>query len=300
MKSKTVLDNRFLNSGPFVMLSPSAKLLYIYLLSYADDDGIVDAIMPMRACGAVPNDLETLIAKQFVFGLQDTLVFIIDYALHNQNIDARYKKDSNYLPLLAKKLPTAMIIGIQATKKGGKKKVFLTADQYVKNIDSTVINANPTVSPASSTRNPASSTRNPACAPGISPREPSITQLNSTEDNSTEDNSTEDNSTQLSSVKPSTVNRIRKMLEDAGIAEKSITMLLSQDLPDIDTIKAYVVASEHKKKPASWLFCALRDRYELEQGVDKNGTSLKCSKPHSPEGKAGESLHALEEYASDW
>ena len=288
MKSKTVLDNRFLNSGPFVMLSPSAKLLYIYLLSYADDDGIVDAIMPMRACGAVPNDLETLIAKQFVFGLQDTLVFIIDYALHNQNIDARYKKDSNYLPLLAKKLPNAMIIGIQATKKGGKKKVFLTADQYVKNIDSTVINANPTVSPASSTRNP-------ACAPGISPREPSITQLNSTQDNSTKDNSTK-----LSSVKPDSIDKIRKMLADAGIAEKSITMLLSQDLPDIDTIKAYVVASEHKKKPASWLFCALRDRYELEQGVDKNGTSLKCSKPHSPEGKAGESLHALEEYASDW
>lgn len=288
MKSKTVLDNRFLNAGPFVMLSPSAKLLYIYLLSYADDDGIVDAIMPMRACGAVPNDLETLISKQFVFGLQDTLVFIIDYALHNQNIDARYKKDSNYLPLLAKKLPNAMIIGIQATKKGGKKKVFLTADQYVKNIDSTVINANPTVSPASSTRNP-------ACAPGISPREPSITQLNSTQDNLTKDNSTK-----LSSVKPDSIDKIRKMLADAGIAEKSITMLLSQDLPDIDTIKAYVVASEHKKKPASWLFCALRDRYELEQGVDKNGTSLKCSKPHSPEGKAGESLHALEEYASDW
>lgn len=298
MKSKTVLDNRFLNSGPFVMLSPSAKLLYIYLLSYADDDGIVDAIMPMRACGAVPNDLETLISKQFVFGLQDTLVFIIDYALHNQNIDARYKKDSNYLPLLAKKLPNAMIISIQTTKKGGKKKVFLTADQYVKNIDSTAINANPTVSPASSTRNP-------ACAPGISPREPSITKLNSTEDNSTEDNSTEDNltednSTQLSSVKPSTVNRIRKMLEDAGIAKKSITMLLSQDLPNIDTIQAYIVESKNKKKPASWLFCALRDRYELDQGVDKNGTSLKCPKPHSPEGKAGESLHALEEYASDW
>uniref|UniRef100_UPI00242DC9DC hypothetical protein n=1 Tax=Megasphaera elsdenii TaxID=907 RepID=UPI00242DC9DC len=133
-KAKTVLDNQFMNSGKFIMLAILQKLLYIYLLIYADDDGIVDVIMPMRACDAKQSDLEMLIQKHFVIVLQGSLVFLPDYALHNKNMDIRYKKDSNFLPLLAKKLPQAIIIVATLSSKGTKKKVTTTVGEYIKTL----------------------------------------------------------------------------------------------------------------------------------------------------------------------
>lgn len=59
-KSQTMIDILTVNSGRFLTLPPTAKLLYFYLLMYADDDGIVDAYLPMQVSHTQFSDLNEL------------------------------------------------------------------------------------------------------------------------------------------------------------------------------------------------------------------------------------------------
>ena len=65
-KSQTMIDILTVNSGRFLTLPPTAKLLYFYLLMYADDDGIVDAYLPMQVSHTQFSDLNELEKNKYV------------------------------------------------------------------------------------------------------------------------------------------------------------------------------------------------------------------------------------------
>lgn len=130
-KNATMFNNAFVNSGRFLMLPPSTKLLYFYLLKDADDDGIVDGYATIRILNAEITDWTGLVERRFVVLLEEPFLgWLPDYILHNQNMDLRFKKDSNYLKLLAEKCPTAKIqikVG-----KGRSDKAIMSVSDYLK------------------------------------------------------------------------------------------------------------------------------------------------------------------------
>ena len=109
--SQTMIDIPTVTSGRFLTLPPTAKVLYFYLLMYADDDGIVDAYAPIQISHTQFSDLNELEQKGYIVYLEKpTLGFLPDYLRHNRNLDIRSKKDSIYLPLLAEKLDRKSVV----------------------------------------------------------------------------------------------------------------------------------------------------------------------------------------------
>ena len=129
--SQTMIDIPTVTSGRFLTLPPTAKVLYFYLLMYADDDGIVDAYAPIQISHTQFSDLNELEQKGYIVYLEKpTLGFLPDYLHHNRNLDIRSKKDSIYLPLLAEKFPNAKImVGITNGKR--KFKQIMPVSQYL-------------------------------------------------------------------------------------------------------------------------------------------------------------------------
>ena len=129
--SQTMIDIPTVTSGRFLTLPPTAKVLYFYLLMYADDDGIVDAYAPLQISHTQFSDLNELEQKSYIIYLEKpTLGFLPDYLRHNRNRDIRSKKDSIYLPLLAEKIPDAKImVGITNGKR--KLKQIMPVSQYM-------------------------------------------------------------------------------------------------------------------------------------------------------------------------
>lgn len=129
--SQTMIDIPTVTSGRFLTLPPTAKVLYFYLLMYADDDGIVDAYAPIQISHTQFSDLNELEQKGYIVYLEKpTLGFLPDYLRHNRNLDIRSKKDSIYLPLLAEKFPNAKImVGITNGKR--KFKQIMPVSQYL-------------------------------------------------------------------------------------------------------------------------------------------------------------------------
>ncbi|ERT62470.1 hypothetical protein [Megasphaera vaginalis (ex Srinivasan et al. 2021)] len=131
-KSQTMIDISTVNSGRFLTLPPTAKLLYFYLLMYAADDGIVDAYLPMEASHTQFSDLTELEEKKYVWFLEKpTIGFLPDYLKHNRNLDIRGKRDSDRLPLLAEKFPHAQIM-VAITKNDKKTKQILPVINILK------------------------------------------------------------------------------------------------------------------------------------------------------------------------
>lgn len=86
MFSKTIID-----SGRFLRMPPTSRLLYYDLGMAADDDGIVEAFSVLRATGATEDDLRVLSARKFVTVLNDDLVsYINDWHENNYIRPDRY------------------------------------------------------------------------------------------------------------------------------------------------------------------------------------------------------------------
>lgn len=78
-----------INSGRFLRMPPTSRLLYYDLGMAADDDGVVEAFAVLRSTGAAEDDLRVLAAKGFVRVLNSDLVtYIADW--HRNNL---IKKD---------------------------------------------------------------------------------------------------------------------------------------------------------------------------------------------------------------
>ena len=88
MFAKTIID-----SDMFIDMSMSARLLYYDLAMRADDDGFVNSPKKiMRFVGASMDDMNVLIAKQFIIPFESGVVVIKHWKIHNYIRKDTYKE----------------------------------------------------------------------------------------------------------------------------------------------------------------------------------------------------------------
>jgi hypothetical protein len=100
-----------ISEGRFLRMSLTAQALYMHLLANADDDGCVDAYTITRLIGAKEDDLVLLKEREYIVVLDEKewILWISGWQDFNW-IDARYKEDSKYLPLLRAKVEGLVIV----------------------------------------------------------------------------------------------------------------------------------------------------------------------------------------------
>ena len=109
MAERRMFSKKIINSARFLKMPVSSQNLYFHLGLHADDDGVVEAFPVMRSIGATEDDLRVLMAKQFIYVLNEDLVsYITDWHEHNK-IRADRKVDSMYQDLLVSVLPNVQI-----------------------------------------------------------------------------------------------------------------------------------------------------------------------------------------------
>lgn len=102
MAERRMFAKSIINSGRFLRMPPTSRLLYYDLGMAADDDGIVEAFAILRSTGATEDDLRVLAAKGFVTVLNGDLVtYITDWSRNNLIKKDRYHP-SIYKELLVK------------------------------------------------------------------------------------------------------------------------------------------------------------------------------------------------------
>ena len=102
MAERRMFARSVINSGRFLMMPPSSRLLYYDLGMAADDDGVVEALSVLRTTGATEDDLRVLCSKQYITILNDDLVsYINDWKRNNLIRPDRYHP-SAYTELLVK------------------------------------------------------------------------------------------------------------------------------------------------------------------------------------------------------
>lgn len=74
MAERRMFAKSIINSGRFLRMPPTSRLLYYDLGMAADDDGIVEAFAILRSTGATEDDLRVLAAKGFVISLWSVLI----------------------------------------------------------------------------------------------------------------------------------------------------------------------------------------------------------------------------------
>ena len=90
MFAKTIID-----SDMFIDMPMSARLLYYDLAMRADDDGFVNSPKKiMKFVGASVDDMNVLIAKQFIIPFESGVVVIKHWKIHNYIQKDRYKATS--------------------------------------------------------------------------------------------------------------------------------------------------------------------------------------------------------------
>ncbi len=88
MFAKTIID-----SDAFIDMPISARLLYYDLAMRADDDGFVNAPKKiMRFVGASVDDMNVLIARQFILPFESGVVVIKHWLIHNYIRKDTYKE----------------------------------------------------------------------------------------------------------------------------------------------------------------------------------------------------------------
>lgn len=91
MAERRMFSKSIINSGRFLRMPPTSRLLYYDLGMMADDDGIVEAYSVMTQTKATEDDLRVLVAKGFIRILNDDLVsFICDWNTNNSIRADRY------------------------------------------------------------------------------------------------------------------------------------------------------------------------------------------------------------------
>lgn len=100
MAERRMFAKSIINSGRFLRMPPTSRLLYYDLGMAADDDGIVEAYSVMAQTKATDDDLRVLVAKGFIRILNDDLVSLIcDWNTNNAIRSDRYHR-SIYAELL--------------------------------------------------------------------------------------------------------------------------------------------------------------------------------------------------------
>ena len=102
MAIRRMFSKNVINSGRFLRMPQSSRLLYYDLGMAADDDGIVEAFSVIRSTGATEDDLRVLSARNFVTVLNDDLVSYINEWHENNYIRPDRYTPSIYAKLLVK------------------------------------------------------------------------------------------------------------------------------------------------------------------------------------------------------
>ncbi|WP_298588125.1 hypothetical protein [uncultured Megasphaera sp.] len=265
--SQTMIDIPTVTSGRFLTLPPTAKVLYFYLLMFADDDGIVDAYVPLQISHTQFSDLNELEQKGYIIYLEKpTLGFLPDYLRHNRNLDIRSKKDSIYLPLLAEKIPDAKIMVSIAKGKKNSKQIMPVSQYMVKesenNVPALADNQNTGI-PMEITGNPTRLNEN-AMAGNTAADMAANTHLHA---NITQHNLTQHNLTQLTqhNITEGGINLCTlEDLKAAGFSGLSLSKLCNAIHKDPITKKEfqqYVNDSKTKHNPMGYLHDAILKHY---------------------------------------
>lgn len=84
MRKQRMVCADIVESGAFTALPPRAQALYVHMMMFADDDGVVDnQALPMLSCKANAKDLDALLNARFVLRAGRVLV-IKHWWVHNQ------------------------------------------------------------------------------------------------------------------------------------------------------------------------------------------------------------------------
>jgi hypothetical protein len=95
--NRRMISNRIVKSSRFLMMPNEAQLLYFYMITEADDDGIVEAYPLMKLLGIPSDNLKVLLVKNFIRQInEDQIMVVTDWLEHNY-IRADRKTDSIYL-----------------------------------------------------------------------------------------------------------------------------------------------------------------------------------------------------------
>lgn len=78
MAQRRMVSNTIVKSARFLKMPPTSQNLYFHLIMNADDDGVVEAFPTMRMIGSTEDDLKILMAKKFIYVLNDNLVKIVE------------------------------------------------------------------------------------------------------------------------------------------------------------------------------------------------------------------------------
>ena len=91
MAKRRMLDISIIESDRFRLMPPSAQTLYFHLNMNADDDGFVGMWKTLLRClGIRAIHLTTLIEEEYVIMLNDDVLLISDWNLHNKIRRDRY------------------------------------------------------------------------------------------------------------------------------------------------------------------------------------------------------------------
>ncbi len=95
--NRRMVSNRIVKSSRFLMMPNEAQLLYFYMITEADDDGIVETYPLMKLLGIPSDNLKVLLAKDFVRAINEDQVMVIKDWLEHNYIRADRKTNSIYL-----------------------------------------------------------------------------------------------------------------------------------------------------------------------------------------------------------
>ncbi len=81
-----------IGTDDFLDLPATAKVLYLYLIGGADDDGFIDRIKGiMRMVGAKSDDMKVLVAQKYLISFESGVVVIAHWKMHNSVRKDMYK-----------------------------------------------------------------------------------------------------------------------------------------------------------------------------------------------------------------
>ncbi len=85
MAQRRMISKGFINDDNFTLIGQAPRLLYIYFIANADDDGLIRQKRNMFALsGAGEEDLEVLIDQGYVYRFPTGTIVIMDWNVHNK------------------------------------------------------------------------------------------------------------------------------------------------------------------------------------------------------------------------
>ena len=124
MATKRMIAKEILMSDKFLQLPVTARLLYIYITVFADDDGICDN--PKFICSianATDGDITALVNNEFIYFFENYIVIVADWLTYNR------VKPSIYQPSKHTKIRDSLCVN-----KNGSYTLSKSCRQHVDNI----------------------------------------------------------------------------------------------------------------------------------------------------------------------